>query len=117
MTVPPVLAIVIEPDAFVIDMFVPAVKVVLVNPVPLPISKVPLAGVLERPVPPFATANVPAKVIAPDVALDGVSPVVPPLKVVTATPLSVVHCGAVPLEVRICPEVPIPKVEVVEVPV
>ena len=35
------------------------------------------------PVPPLATANVPDNVTAPLVALDGVNPVVPPLKVVT----------------------------------
>ena len=35
------------------------------------------------PVPPLAIAKVPANVIAPDVALDGVSPVVPALNVLT----------------------------------
>ena len=43
------------------------------------------------PVPPLATAKVPAKVIAPAVAVAGVKPVVPPLNVVTDTPLNVVH--------------------------
>ena len=36
-----------------------------------------------RLVPPLVVANVPAKVIAPEVALDGVKPVVPAEKVVT----------------------------------
>ena len=38
------------------------------------------------PVPPLATASVPASVIAPLVADDGVNPVVPPPKVVTPVP-------------------------------
>ena len=36
------------------------------------------------PVPPLATAKVPASVTTPDVAVDGVKPVVPPENVVTA---------------------------------
>ena len=36
-----------------------------------------------RPVPPFVVASVPARVTAPDVADEGVKPVVPALKVVT----------------------------------
>ena len=36
------------------------------------------------PVPPLATAKVPASVTAPDVAVAGVKPVVPPEMVVTA---------------------------------
>jgi hypothetical protein len=51
-------AIVIEPDAFVTVIPVPAVNVVRVNPVPLPISNAPLAGVDVKPVPPEATAKV-----------------------------------------------------------
>jgi hypothetical protein len=38
------------------------------------------------PVPPLATANVPANVIAPLVAVDGVKPVVPAEKVKTGVP-------------------------------
>jgi hypothetical protein len=38
---------------------------------------------LDWPVPPFVLANVPASVIAPEVAEAGVKPVVPPAKVVT----------------------------------
>jgi hypothetical protein len=36
-----------------------------------------------EPVPPFVNANVPPKVIAPDVAVEGVKPVDPAEKVVT----------------------------------
>ena len=38
---------------------VPAVKFVLVNPVPLPISKAPLTGVELNPVPPLAIGRTP----------------------------------------------------------
>ena len=41
------------------------------------------AVAVERPVPPFATFNVPAKVTAPDVAELGVKPVVPAVNGVT----------------------------------
>ena len=53
-----------------------------------------------KPVPPLVVANVPANVTAPDVAEDGVKPVVPAENVVTATPDNVDHWGAVPVEVR-----------------
>jgi hypothetical protein len=43
---------------------------------PLPVDEV-------TPVPPFATAKVPARLIAPEVAEVGVKPVEPPAKVVT----------------------------------
>lgn len=43
---PPEDAIVIPPELLVIVTFEPAVNVVRVNPVPLPISKAPLAGLL-----------------------------------------------------------------------
>lgn len=53
------------PEPFVIFMPDPAVKVVRVNPEPFPISICPLEGVVEIPVPPAATGNVPAvKVVA-----------------------------------------------------
>ena len=55
----PLAAIVIEPEALVIVTPVPAVNVVRVNPVPLPISSAPFAGVVVNPVPPLATATVP----------------------------------------------------------
>ena len=68
-----------------------------------------------RPVPPFVVASVPPSVTAPEVAELGVNPVVPAEKVVTATPLNVDHCGAVPEEVRICPLVPIASFESAEI--
>jgi len=52
-------AIVIEPAALVIVTLEPAVSVVRVKPVPLPISNAPFAGVVVRPVPPLAIGNVP----------------------------------------------------------
>jgi hypothetical protein len=55
---PPVDAIVIEPAPLVMVTFDPAVSVVRVKPVPLPISSAPFAGVLVSPVPPLATARV-----------------------------------------------------------
>ena len=89
---------------------------------PSNVSAEPVASALEleayitpfavnevRPVPPLVVASVPARVTAPDVAEEGVKPVVPALKVVTATPDKVDHWGAVPEEVRICPFVPIPN--------
>ena len=42
-----------------------------------------------RFVPPLVVASVPAKVIAPEVALDGVKPVVPAEKVVTGATVAV----------------------------
>ena len=57
-------AIVIPPAEFVIVMFAPAVNVVRVKPVPLPMSNAPLAGVEVKPVPPFATATVPVTLAA-----------------------------------------------------
>ena len=61
VTVPPVpvALIVIAPEAFVIVTPVPAVNVVRVKPVPLPISNAPFAGVVVKPVPPLAIATVP----------------------------------------------------------
>ena len=56
---PPVDAMVIDPEALVTVIPVPAVNVVLVKPVPLPMSNAPFAGVVVSPVPPFATATVP----------------------------------------------------------
>jgi hypothetical protein len=42
-----------------------------------------IAALLDTPVPPLAGANVPATVTAPDVAVEGVKPVVPNVIVVT----------------------------------
>ena len=52
----PEAATVMPPDAFVIVMPEPGVIVVLVNPVPLPISICPFNGAVVKPVPPLATA-------------------------------------------------------------
>jgi len=52
------------------------------------------------PVPPFATANVPAKVIAPVVAELGVRPVVPALNDVTPDAGIAAQDAVVPLEVK-----------------
>ena len=67
VTVPPPpleAAIVMPPAELVMVMLAPAVSVVRVNPVPLPISRAPLAGVEVKPVPPFATATVPVTLAA-----------------------------------------------------
>ena len=52
-----VFAIVIDPEAFVIETPTPAVNVVRVKFVPLPISIWPFVGVDVSPVPPLATGN------------------------------------------------------------
>lgn len=64
MPLPPLAAIVMAPDVLVTVIPVPAVKVVRVNPVPLPMSRAPFAGVVVRPVPPLATATVPVTLAA-----------------------------------------------------
>ena len=51
------------------------------------------------PVPPLATAKVPAKVTAPLVAPEGVRPVVPALKVVTPPAGAAAHVAVDPLDV------------------
>jgi hypothetical protein len=51
------------------------------------------------PVPPFATANVPDNVMAPVVALLGVSPVVPAENDVTP-PVLAAHAAVVPFDVK-----------------
>ena len=58
------------------------------------------------PVPPFATASVPATETAPDVAVDGVSPVEPKLIVVTPPDAGVDHEGTPEANVNTCPLVP-----------
>jgi len=67
---------VITPEAGVPRAGVTRVGDVLRTTDPEPVEEV-------TPVPPLATANVPARVTAPLVAEAGVSPVVPPAKVVT----------------------------------
>jgi hypothetical protein len=54
----------IEPAPFVTVTPVPAVKVVRVNPVPLPISSAPFAGVVVSPVPPLPIGSVPVTAFA-----------------------------------------------------
>ena len=89
--VTPVLAMLIEPAPLVTLIAVPAVSVVRVNPAPLPMSNAPLAGVVVRPVPPYATPiavpfHVPAVMVAsvelpvaPSVVNAPVDGVVPPI--------------------------------------
>jgi hypothetical protein len=69
-----------------------------------------------KPVPPFVVASVPASVIAPDVADEGVKPVVPALKEVTPTEDTLVHVGNPAETVRICPVEPIGSMAVVLAP-
>ena len=68
VTVPPldglVLVIVIAPELLVTEIPVPAVNVDSVNPVPLPISNAPFAGVEDNPVPPLTTGTTPANPVA-----------------------------------------------------
>jgi hypothetical protein len=60
----PVEATVMLPAVLVIVIFAPAVRVEDVYPVPFPIRRAPLAGVVAMPVPPLATATVPVIVEA-----------------------------------------------------
>ena len=62
-----------------VRVVVPAAVAVVVKPIRLAIA----AGADVAFVPPLAKANVPAKVTAPVVAVDGVNPVVPAVKDVT----------------------------------
>jgi hypothetical protein len=65
----------------VTDVGVPNNGVISVGLVDKTTAPVPVEVV--TPVPPFATFSVPAKVIAPEVAVEGVKPVVPAENVVT----------------------------------
>jgi hypothetical protein len=66
------------------DVGVPSIGVTKVGLVESTLLPDPVEVV--TPVPPLATAKVPARVIAPEVAVFGVRPVVPPLNVVTVAP-------------------------------
>jgi hypothetical protein len=57
-------------------------------------------ALFEIPVPPLAGPRVPARVIAPVVAVLGVKPAILVWKDVAASVDAVVHCGAVPLDVN-----------------
>jgi hypothetical protein len=81
----------------VTEVGVPRIGVTRVGLVDSTLLPVPVLVV--TPVPPLATANVPASVTAPEVAVLGVRPVVPALKVVTPIEDNDVHCGAVPVDV------------------
>jgi hypothetical protein len=76
---------------------VKAVPPAVVGKVPVVNTEVEVAYIAPpevnevRFVPPLVVAKVPAKVIAPEVAVEGVKPVVPAEKVVTATPVKVDH--------------------------
>ena len=60
-----------------------------------------------KPVPPLEVANVPPSVIAPDVGVEGVKPVVPPEKDCTTVEDREAHVGEpVPPLTNICPTVP-----------
>ena len=79
---------------------VTSVGEVLRTTLPLPVEVV-------TPVPPLATASVPATVMTPPVAVDGVSPVVPKLTEVTPAAGGAPHEGAAPVfPMRTCPVVP-----------
>lgn len=81
-------------------------------PVAAPILGVTSVGEVERttdpkpvddvaPVPPLATARVPARTIAPVAGDEGVRPVVPALKLVTPVAGAATHAGTPPTRLRI----------------
>ena len=95
------------------------VALVSVTEVGVPRTGVTNVGDVERtfdpepvevvtPVPPFATASVPANVIAPVVAVLGVKPVEPAENEVTP-PVDAAHVAVVPLDVNTYPLVPMPR--------
>jgi len=65
----------------------------------------PLPVLVVTPVPPLATARVPPSVIAPEVAVAGVKPVVLPLNVVTPLAGAAALVQVVPFDVRRLPVV------------
>jgi hypothetical protein len=81
---------------------------VAVLPVPVNVgdaesTTLPVPVDVVTPVPPLATASVPANVTAPDDAVDGVNPVVPALNVVTPVAVGEAHEGKPPDRVRTYP--------------
>ena len=87
------------------DVGVPSTGVTSVGLVESTTEPVPVEVV--TPVPPLATFNVPAKVTAPDVAVLGVSPVVPALNEETPNVDKLTQVGAAaPLLRKTWPEVP-----------
>ena len=84
------VTLVITPEAGVPSAGVTSVGLVLSTLFPEPVLVV-------TPVPPFATANVPATVTAPVVAVAGVSPVVPKLMEETRELETVAQEGAAPV--------------------
>ena len=80
----------------------------------VPRTTLPVPVLLVTPVPPLATANVPAIVMVPDPVIGPplyVRPVVPPLTLTLVTvpvPVTVVHVGApAPPDVSTWPDVPV----------
>ena len=80
-------AMVIDPGAFVIVTLEPAVNVVRVNPVPLPMSNTPFAGVVVSPVPPKETGTGVIRLIVPESVIGPpVSPVPVAIETLLARP-------------------------------
>lgn len=102
---PPVDDMVIVPGPFVMLIFAPAVMVARLNPVPLPMSNLPLVGVAFDPVPPADTPSTPLIVMLP-VEVTGppvkVRPVVPPFTstLVTAVDAALSHENELPVHFR-----------------
>jgi hypothetical protein len=74
------------PLAFVIDIPVPAVSVALVNPDPFPIFNCPFAGVVLKPVPPFATGSIPVTLLVRSIEPASMLLVTLPAPIVVASP-------------------------------
>ena len=80
-------AMVIDPGAFVIVTLEPAVNVVRVNPVPLPMSSTPFAGAAVSPVPPKETGTGVIRLIVPELVIGPpVSPVPVAIETLLANP-------------------------------
>jgi hypothetical protein len=79
----------------------------LVQALPVDVRTLPAVPTEVSPVPPFAAINVPAKVIAPVVAEEGVNPVVPALNEDALAD----HVGTPPETVRTVPVAPIASLD------